>query len=93
MSTLHFDRKLLQADMRRKELDLAYAQGGKDFADKLAAAREQDAMEFLDTMRWCVSQSADRWKEEAANAMAQKLIEAGYREAGQLFIETLDKRL
>lgn len=92
MSTLHFDRKLLQADMRRKELDMAYAQGGKDFADKLQAAREADATQFMDTMRWCISQPVDKWKDAAAQAMAQKLMEVGYRDAGQLFIDELEKR-
>lgn len=92
MGVHDFNAKLFQADLRRKELDLVYAQGGKDFADKLAKAREEDALSFLDTMRWCVSQSADRWKEAAADAMAKKLIEVGYVEAGRLFLEEKQKR-
>lgn len=88
-----FTRKLLKKEEQRKLYEMAMRQGAKEFADKLNAARENDAQEFFEQARKSISDLPEEDKHRTMCVLAcNKLFAVGYREFALLFKTTLQRR-
>lgn len=76
-----FSRRIQVESHRQQELDMAARQSVKNFADKLAKAREEDALTFFSQMRQLESEGVDTRYDKAYTLMLDKLAEVGYKEA------------
>lgn len=78
MGQIDFTRKLLQENLRQKELEYERHKGAKEFADRLAAARAQDDKEFAEQLRTCPIKNI-------TGLLLQKLYDVGYKEAVEMY--------
>lgn len=78
MGTAAFTHKLMQENLRQKAIDYEKAVAVKAFADKLAAAREQDAKEFTERLRVCPP-------EDMTKMLLNKLRDVGYKEVVEMY--------
>lgn len=80
-SVQDFSRRIQVESNHQQGLDMAAKQEVKNFADKLAKAREEDALIFFSQMRQLESESVDTRYDKAYALMLDKLAEVGYKEA------------
>lgn len=81
MSKEFMKQMLLPGLERQKEMDRGAKTAVKNFADKLADAREEDALTFFSQMRQLESEGVDTRYDKAYALMLDKLAEVGYKEA------------
>lgn len=92
MSTYDFTKKLLQQNAEQKKNEMLFRQGAKDFADKLNAAREQDAREFFAQAKFSIEGLSDSEARKTICVLAcNKLFDVGYREFALLFKQVLER--
>lgn len=83
-------REFLQDNERMKVKEYMRRLGAKEFADRLAAARERDAQEFIGkALADVAGQSEDKALRILSVMAADKLAEVGYKEFAVLFREKL----
>lgn len=75
---MDFTHKLLQDNLRQKELEYERSRGAKDFADMLDAARKKDDQEFAEQLRTCPIKNI-------TGLLLQKLNDVGYKEAVKVY--------
>ncbi|MBD5585280.1 MAG: iron-containing alcohol dehydrogenase [Clostridia bacterium] len=78
MGTAAFTHKLLQENLRQKEMDYERHKAVKLFADKLAEARERDSKELAEALRVCAP-------EDMMKLLLNKLRDVGYKEAVEMY--------
>lgn len=86
-------QQLMVAHARRKEIEYAAASAVKNFADKLSAARDKDALELVAEAK---EKTAALGQREAFDMLCQlayhKLYEVGYKGFAELFNQALKQQ-
>lgn len=91
-SSIPFDQKVAQYKQQLMFRESLKQEGRRELADKLAKAREQDALELFGQARTSISGLAEEDKVRTMCVLAcNKLFDVGYREFAGLFKQVLEQ--